>query len=107
MIMQMLYPILAINLDWGDITNPIYELFMGNETSGITGIIGDEMLLGVFLLLVFMLLTFMFGLGMLVGSVVLIPALFSVFKWIPNLRIIVAMMLGILFGLALHRFIKR
>jgi hypothetical protein len=107
MIMQTLLPIFAIDLNWGNITRPIYELFMGNETAGVTGVIGDEMLLGVFLLLIFMILTFMFGLGMLIGSPVIIASLFAVFKWIPNLRVVVAIIIGLLFGLALHRLIKR
>ena len=95
-------------MNWENITTPIYELFIGNETSGVQGVLGnDPMLLGAFVMIVFLVLTLILGLGMLVGSVVLIPSLFSIFNYIPDLRIIVAIICGLLFGMGLHQLIRR
>ena len=100
--------LLLIDINWNNITNPIYELFVGNESQGIEGVLGNDiMLLGAFLFLILFVLTLMFGLGMLVGSVVILPSLFAVFNYIPDLRIIVAIICGLIFGLGLHRLIRR
>lgn len=100
--------ILAIDLDWGDITGPIYDMFMGNESQSISGIFeGNEYLLAGFIFIIFLILTLMFGLGMLVGSVVLIPASFAIFDFVPNMRIIIAIICGLIFGLGLHRLVRR
>jgi hypothetical protein len=100
--------VFAIDLDWGKLIDPIYEMFMGNATKGITGMFeGNTMLLGAFILIIFLILTMMFGLGMLVGTVVIIPALFAVFGFIPDLRIIIAIIAGLLFGLGLHKLVRR
>jgi len=98
----------AVDLNWSIITDGIYELFAGNETSGLDGVIGnDPILIGAFIFLVLFILTLIFGLGMLVGSVVFIPTMFALFQFIPDLRIIVAIICGLVFGLGLHRLIKR
>jgi len=44
---------------------------------------------------------------MIVGSVVIIPALFAIFQWIPTLKIIVGLLCGLLFGFALQRIYRR
>ena len=110
MLMLLLYQMipvmpLAIDLNWSKIIDPIYELFMGNEE--MMGIFESELLLGGFIFLVLMLMTLMFGLGMLIGSVVIIPSLFAIFNYVPNLRVIVAIILGLMFGLGLNRMIRR
>jgi len=100
--------ILAIDVNWSDFTDPIYELFMGNQTTGTLGIFeGNELLLAGFLFILFLILTLMFGLGLLVGSVILIPASFAIFDFAPPLRIIFAIVAGLIFGLALHRLVRR
>ncbi len=100
--------LLIIDLNWSEITNPIYELFAGNESSGVSGVIGaDPMIIGAFIFVALLILTLMFGLGMLVGTVIIIPSLFAVFDFIPDLRIIVAIITGLIFGLGLHRLIRR
>ena len=106
--MLKLFMLMIININWDNITNPIYELFAGNESQGLGGVIGnDPMLLGAFIFLVLFVLTLILGLGMLVGSVVIIPSLFAVFNYVPDLRIIVAIICGLIFGLGLHRLIRR
>ena len=106
--MMQFLTLLLIDLNWDNITRPIYELFAGNDTTGVEGVIGnDPMLIGAFLFLILLILTFMFGLGMLVGSVVIIPSLFAVFDFVPDLRIIVAIICGLLFGLGLNQLIRR
>jgi hypothetical protein len=108
--------VMAININWSQITDPIGRMFSGGETyiglDGLnhttTGIIGnDPMLLGAFVFFILFVLTLMFGLGMLVGSVVIIPSLFAVFQWIPTFQVIVAIICGLVFGLGLHRLVRR
>jgi len=108
--------ILAITIDWGAITDPIKKMFIGGENyTGLDGlphithgIIGnDPMLLGVFIFLVLFLLTLMFGLGILIGVVVIIPASFAVFQYVPNLQIVIAIICGLVFGLTLHKLVRR
>ena len=105
-----------INIDWGSVIDPIGRMFTGgNITDPITGNVshvtgmfeGDPMLLGAFIFMIFLILTLIMGLGLLIGMTILIPASFVVFKYIPDLRIIVAIFSGLLFGLALQRLIRR
>ena len=70
-------------------------------------IFGSDVFLGVFVFLFFFIFTLLLGLGMLVGSVVLIPSMFIVFKWIPSVKIVVAILLGLIFGMALNKLIRR
>jgi len=96
----------AIDIDWGEILTPIGELFLGNEN--IEGVIGDnQIIVGLFIFMVLFLFTLMMGLGMLVGSVVIIPALFAIFQYVPTLQIIVAILCGLIFGFALNRIVRR
>ena len=106
----------ALAVNWSAILDPIGRMFTGgNITDPITGNVthvtgmfeGDLTLFGVFLFLVFLVLTLMFGLGLLIGIVVLLPASFFIFQYIPDFRIIVGILSGLLFGLALHRLIRR
>ncbi len=102
------FQLLAIEVNWTGITDTIRDAFIGDTSSGLEGIIGEnEMVVGLFILLIFLALTFMLGLGMLVGSVIIIPALFAVFNYIPSLQILVAIICGLLFGFGLHRIIRR
>ena len=105
---QLLTIIMMINVDWGDYTDPIYDMFMGNESQGLTGIFaGDSYLLAAFIFIIFLILTLIFGLGMLVGSVILLPASFAIFDLVPSMRVIIAIMCGLIFGLGLHRLVRR
>ena len=98
--------LMAVDIDWSDIIDPIGRMFTGNESiEGIMG--GDSILLGVFIFMILLVLTLMFGLGMLVGSVILIPSLFAVFNYVPSLRVVVAIICGLIFGLGLHKFVRR
>jgi hypothetical protein len=85
------------------IMEDIAEIFIGD--SGIFG--AEPVLAGLFVFLIFAVLTLIFGLGMLIGSVVLIPVLFLVFETIPDLRIIVAIFMGLIFGIGLSRIVRR
>jgi len=104
--------VFAINTGWTNITNAIGEMFTGGaNTTGIFGPMGGsaigETVLGIIILMFFLFLTIVYGMGMVVGSAVLIPSLFAVFQFIPPLRIIVTIILGIVLGLGLHKFVKR
>lgn len=99
--------ILGLSTDWSEILDPIGELFTG-DGGDLEGVIGDNlMIVGLFIFLVLFLFTLMMGLGMLVGSVVLIPSMFAVFQYIPSLQIVVAIICGLLFGFALNRIVRR
>lgn len=110
-----MYPLLVLNVNWSSITDPIGRMFNGGTwtdpatgtTHSITGIMGDPTITGLFLFLILFVLTMVFGLGMLIGSVVLIPSMFAVFQYIPELRILVAIICGLIFGMGLHRLVKR
>jgi hypothetical protein len=89
---------------FGNITEEIGRIF----TDPAIGIFAaNPELMGIFIFIILFVLTLIFGLGMLVGSVVIIPTLFLVFQWIPDLRIVVAMIMGLIFGMALNRMVKR
>ncbi len=114
----MIPTVLTLNVNWTGIFDGIGRLFTGGNyttpggnVSQVIGIFGGgldtQALLGIFLFMILFLLTAMWGLGILVGSVAIIPSLFAVFGYIPQLRIIVAIILGLLFGLGLNRFVRR
>ena len=89
---------------------PLIVMTIG-ETSEEIGVLseifGSELLLGIFIFLFIVIFTLILGLGMLVGSVVLIPAMFLVFEYIPSGRIILAIILGFIVGIGLHKIIRR
>lgn len=108
--------IYALSVNWSNIVDPVGRMFTGGNitdpitgnTTHVTGMFGgDPTLFAVFLFLAFLLLTLMFGLGLIVGSVVLLPISFYIFRWVPDFRIIVGILAGLIFGLALHRLIRR
>jgi len=97
----------AVNIDWSNILDPIGELIFGND-EGLEGIIGEnEMVAGLFLFMILFLLTLIMGLGMLVGSVVIIPSLFAVFQYVPSLQMLVGIICGLLFGFGLNKIVRR
>lgn len=108
--------IMAINVNWSGITDGISRLFTGgyftdpqtNVTQFIPGVLGSNMtIVAVFVFLFFFILVGLFGMTMLIGSVVIIPVLFFLFQYVPPLRIIVAIVIGFIFGIGLHRLIRR
>ena len=68
---------------------------------------GGEIAIGIFVFLFFVIITFILGLGILVGSVVLIPAMIVVSHFIGDFRIILAVILGLIFGMALNKMVRR
>ena len=97
----------GVGVDWPGLLDPIGELIFGDglDTEGVIG--DNEMIAGLFLFLVLFAMTLIMGLGMLIGSVVIIPSLFAVFQYIPSLQIIVAITCGLLFGFALNKIVRR
>ena len=84
---------------WTNITAPIGDMF--------SSLLGSDMLIGIILFLFIFILTLVLGLGAIVGIVVILPGLFLVFNYIPDLRIIVAIIMGFIIGLAFVRLIRR
>lgn len=116
LIQQFFMPLMAIDVGWENITSGISRLFTGGNwtdpagggTHWVEGILGgDPIIIAIIMFLFFFILAGMFGLGMVIGSVVLLPLMFALFQYIPPLRIIVAIILGIVFGIGLHRIIRR
>ena len=106
--------IMTIDVGWESIFGKIQQLFLGGnytDPGGIThpfyGVIGDPVVLGAIIFIFFFLLTAVWGLGILIGSVVIIPASFAVFQYIPQFQIVVAIICGLVFGMGLNRLIRR
>jgi len=83
----------------GDIFHDIYQ--------SMHNLMGSDLILAGIIFLFFFVFTLILGLGMLIGSVVLIPSMFLVFEFVPDLKIFIALFLGLFVGLALHKFINR
>jgi len=83
------------------------ESIGGDIVNMMSDVLGSTVLLGVLLFIFFFVLTLILGLGMLVGSVVLLPAMFMVFEFAPDFKIFVAIILGLLFGMALNKIVRR
>lgn len=117
-LLQVLYAniINVIPVDWNTITDGISRLFLGGNWTDpstgtshyVTGLLGgDPIIVAMLIFLFFLIMVGLFGMGMLIGSVVILPMLFFLFQWIPPLRIVVAIIIGIIFGIGLHRIIRR
>jgi hypothetical protein len=107
-----------LDVNWTGIFDGISRMFTGGDyydSKGVfhhvDGIFGGgqdtRALLGLFIFLILFFLTAMWGLGIIVGSVVLIPSVFLVTNYIPELTITVAIVTGLAFGLGLNRIIRR
>jgi len=83
----------------GDIFGEIYESFYT--------LFGSDLIIAGIIFLFFLVFTLILGLGMLVGSVVLLPAMFLIFDFAPDLRIFIAIIAGLIVGLGLHKLINR
>lgn len=88
-----------IVLTTSDVFGEVYETFHA--------LFGSDLIIAGILFLFFLVFTLILGLGMIIGSVVLIPAMFLIFDFVPDLRIFVAIFLGLFVGLGLHKFISR
>jgi hypothetical protein len=106
------------NVNWTTIFDGIGRMFTGGtytDPSGVshtvTGIFGGgfdtQAIMGLFIFIILFILTAMWGLGILIGSVAIIPSVFAVIGYIPELRIIVAIVVALIFGLGFNRFIRR
>jgi len=82
-----------------DVSSEIGDLF--------STVFGSQLLLGIFIFIFFFIFTLLLGLGMLVGSTIIIPAMFVVFEFVPSFAIIVGIVLGLLFGLGMNRLVRR
>ena len=109
---------LHVNVPWTSIFDDIGVMFTGGNHTlpngtviPVVGIFGGGLdtnsFLGIFIFLILFVLTALFGMGMLVGSVIFIPSVFAVIGYIPELNIIVAIIVGIIFGLGLNRLVRR
>jgi len=95
-------PVMAASINWTQIIDPISRMFTSSN-----GIFGSELIAALFLFMFFLILTAVFGMGMLIGSVIIIPSMFLVFEYIPTLKIGVAIIIGLLFGIGLNKLVKR
>lgn len=107
-----------LTVNWTTIFDGIGRMFSGGTytdpggvTHSVTGIFGGgfdtQAIMGLFIFIILFILTAMWGLGILIGSVAIIPSVFAVIGYIPELRIIVAIVVALIFGLGVNRFIRR
>lgn len=84
---------------WNELLDPIGE--------NLADMIGNPLLIGLIILLFFS----MFALFLLIPFsaliVIEIPLCFMVFEWIPQLRPVIGIMVGILIGMALIKWVRR
>ncbi len=78
-----------------------------NITGAVVAAVGSTPVAGIMILLFFALTLVMFRASLDLALLVMIPAMIGVAYLIPGLRIIVAIGLGIIVGLAFMRVIRR
>ena len=88
-----------VMLEWNELLEPVAE--------SLADMIGNPLLIGLIVLLFFS----MFALFLLIPFsallVIEIPLCFVVFEWVPQLRPVVGIMVGILIGMALIKWVRR
>ena len=89
--------VLAIN--WSSITQPFAD--MG------TDLIGQPALIGLIILLFFMMFALILYIPFEGVVCILMPTLALVFVYIPPLKIVVAVMVGLMIGMALIKWVRR
>lgn len=89
--------VLAVN--WSSITQPFAD--MG------TDLIGQPALIGLIILLFFMMFALVLYIPFEGVVCVMIPTLFLVFTFIAPLRIVVAVLVGLMIGMALIKWVRR
>jgi hypothetical protein len=107
-----------IDVNWTGIFDGIGRMFTGGTYTTpngtqipVDGIFGGGLdgtaLLGILLFMFLLILTAMYGLGILIGSVAIIPSAFAVMGYIPEIKVILAIILGLIFGIGINRFVRR
>jgi len=89
--------VLAVN--WSSITQPFAD--MG------TDLIGQPALMGLIILLFFMLFALTLYIPFEGVVVIMMPTLSLVFVYIPPLKIVVAVLVGLMIGMALIKWVRR
>ena len=89
--------VLAVN--WSSITQPFAD--MG------TDLIGQPALIGLIVLLFFLMFALILYLPFEAVVCIMMPTLFLVFLYIPPLKIVVAVMVGLMIGMALIKWVRR
>jgi len=89
--------VLAVN--WSSITQPFAD--MG------TDLIGQPALMGLIILLFFLMFALILYLPMEAVVCIMMPTLYLVFTFIPPLKIVVAVMVGLMIGMALIKWVRR
>lgn len=121
MMSSLLLSILTIFPSWTNISQDIGRMFFGGNYTNATGVVVPvegifgpiggpgigSIMIGMLILMFFLVITAIYGMGIVIGSSILLPAFFAVFQYIPSLRIIVAIIVGVCVGLGLHRLVKR
>lgn len=95
----MMEILLATGYNWSSITAPFEDI--------AENLIGNPLLIGGIVLLFFVLIVLASRIGFESMMVIMIPVLFLVFIWIPALQIIVGIMIGVLIGIGLLKWIRR
>jgi len=89
-----------------DLFGEFHRVFI-EGTDAFSPIFGSPEVLAAVIFIFIMVFTLILGLGMLVGCVVIIPGLFLVFSYVPDIQIFIAIALGLVVGIGLNKIIKR
>lgn len=84
---------------WTNITQPFSYL--------AENLLGDPLITGLVIFLFIMFFALMLYIPFEALVVIMLPTLFLVFNYIPQLQIVVALLVGILIGLGLLKWIRR
>lgn len=72
----------------------------------LMGMFGNPLNIGIFLFVIFMAIGIFLRLGSDAMLVMMIPTLFAVFVFIPALRLIIGLGIGMMFGIAILKSIR-
>lgn len=97
--LEVLFSFLFVGTNWSSLLYPFEN--MSNE------LISEPMLIGAIIFLFFLMFALVLYLPFSAVVVVMMPTLYVVFEYIEPLRIVVGILVGLLVGLGLLKWVKR
>jgi len=91
--------LMSIVANWDGLMNPINDM--------LNGLFGNPLLIGLVGLLFFLMIILTLKITFIAMTTIMFPLLFIVFMSVPQLQIIIGIMVGILIGLGLVKWVRR